>query len=310
MLWAAGFLGGASPARAAESGFAFLRSPVSARSAALGGSGTAFLEGAAAYYSNPAGVAPADARATSSTPWGLAGEAAFTHHEAGAGLRRESLVAVGAKGPQAVALSFSSLYSESIELRDEVGLLQGHYGLTDLAVGATYAAHFGHGWRGGLAASFVDESFAGSRANTWKFDVGVRHDLGALPGLQLGGSLLHLGAASHFTVDGVRGDPVSLPTTAQLGAAYHVRLSPKASLLVTAEGHKAKDDNATGHFGGEFSYDLLALRAGYRAAVDVGQVAAGVGVHAGRFQLDYAFSTLGEGLGETHRFEVGVLFGL
>lgn len=301
---------GVPPAQAAESGFAFLRAPVSARAAALGGAGTAVLDGAPSLFMNPAGIAARDGQATSTAPWGIAAEAALTHHESLADLRQESVVLLGTKGPQAVGLSFTSLYSEAIELRDEVGLLEGSYGLTDLAAGATYGVTFSGGWRGGLAWHFIDESFAGNRANTWAVNLGARWDVEAVRGLQLGAAILHLGPAAHFTVDGQRGDPVSLPTTGQAAAAYQRPLSEKASFLVTAEARKAKDDNYTGHFGGEVTYDLLALRAGYRAAVDQGQVSAGLGVHAGHFQLDYAFGAFGEGLGDTHRVELGILFGL
>jgi hypothetical protein len=300
----------AGRALAAESGFNFLRAPVSARAAALGGAGSALLEGASSLYTNPAGIAAPDGKAASSAPWGLACEASFVHYESLADLRQESVVLLGAKGPQAVALSFTSLYSESIELRDEVGLLEGHFGLTDLAAGLTYGVTLGGGWRGGISGYYVDETFAGYGASTWSIDLGARYDLEAVGGLQFGLAFLHLGPAAHFDVDGQQGDPVSLPSTGQAGAAYRRDVSGKSSFLVTAEARKAKDDNYTGHFGGEFLYDLLVLRAGYRAGVDEGQFSAGLGVHAGDFRLDYAFGDFGDGLGTTHRFELDISFGL
>lgn len=298
------------PAHSAESGFAFLRAPVSARGAALGGSGVSYLDGAAASFVNPAAIAARGADAGSESPWGLAGDASLTHHESLADLRQESVAVAGSRGPQAVALSFTSLYSERIEQRDEVGLLLGGYGLTDIAAALTYGVALNTEWRWGLTLSYVDESFAGYRASTWSVGTGARFQPASLSGLSLGASVLQLGPSGHFTVEGAKGDPVALPLTLQAGGSYALDFSAKSSLLLIAEGRQAKDEDLTGHFGAEFAYDLLALRAGYRANADVGELAAGAGLKTGRFRFDYAFVSFGDGLGDTHRAELGILFGL
>ena len=79
----------ASPDRAlaAESGFAFLRAPVSARGAAMGGTGVSYLDGAAAAFLNPAAVASRGGGAQSDSPWGLVGDVSLTHYESLADLR-------------------------------------------------------------------------------------------------------------------------------------------------------------------------------------------------------------------------------
>jgi hypothetical protein len=305
-------IGFSTPAAAQDnSGFNFLRVPAVARSAALGGAGASFLDGASAFYNNPAGLSDPSGEATSTAPWGVAGEASLTHHEALGGLRQDVVTLGAAKGPDALALSFNTLYSESIDLTDPTGALQGTFGLTDIYAGGGIARTLGGGWRIGATAAYVNESIAGAQADTWSFSAGTRFDLQSVPGLSFGLAVLNLGSDAQFRLtDGTPGEKFSLPTAVSGGASYAGTLGKNSRFLVVGEARKASDEDLIGQGGLEFGYSMIALRGGGRIRSESTDITAGFGIQAGRFQFEYAFVTFGSNVDDTHRAELAVDFGL
>jgi hypothetical protein len=313
-LAAALFLCGLStaPAEAQDTSiFNFLRLPASARSAALGGAGASFLDGSESFYNNPAGLAHPTGEATSTAPWGVAGEASLNHHEALGNLRQDVVTLGFAKGPDAFALSFNTLYSEKIDWTDNTGALQGSFGLTDMYIGAAFARNLGAGWRIGGSAAYVSEELLGARANTWSFGLGTRWDLQSLKGLSLGLALLNLGSDAQYQMtDGTPGEKFSLPSTVSGGATYANKLGTNSRYLLTAEARKAKDEDLLIQGGVEVGYSILALRGGGRVRDESTDLTAGLGIKAGRFHFDYAFVAFGSDVADTHRAELQVDFGL
>jgi hypothetical protein len=313
-LAAALFLSGLIPAPAGAqdtSIFNFLRLPAGARSAALGGAGTSFLDGSSSFYNNPAGLADPTSEATSTAPWGMAGEVSLTHHEALGNLRQDVVTLGFAKGPDAFAFSFNTLYSEKIDWTDNTGALQGSFGLTDIYVGGAFARNLGAGWRIGGSAAYVSEVLLGAKANTWSFGLGTRWDLQSLKGLSLGLAILNLGSDAQFKMtDGTPGEKFSLPSTVSGGATYAKKLGSDSRFLLTAEARKARDEDLLIHGGLEVGYSILALRGGGRVRKESTDLTAGLGLKAGRFHFDYAFVAFGSDVADTHRAELTVLFGL
>lgn len=291
--------------------FNFLRLPASARSAALGGSGVSFLDGVESFYSNPAGLADPAGQATSTAPWGLAAEASLTHHEALGNLRQDVVTLKVAKGPDALALSFNTLYSEDIDWTDNTGTLQGTFGLTDIHVGGAFSRNLGTGWRIGGSVAYVGEELLAATANTWSFGLGARWDLPSLKGLSLGLAVLNLGSSTQFKMtDGTPGESFSLPTGVSAGAAFARELGSNSRVLLTGEAHKARDEDLLLQGGLEVGYSVLALRGGARVREENADLTAGLGLGAGRFHFDYAFVAFGSDIADTHRAELSVLFGL
>lgn len=310
LLLATAFASAGSTAFAAESGFAFLRLPVSARASGLGESGVSFLESASALQYNPAGLADDAGAATSTAPWGVAGDAALSHHEAFGDLRQDAVIVRLGKGIEAFGAAFNTLYSEGIDEVDPVGNPTGTFGLSDFLVEGSYARSFGAGWRAGASLGYVSERVSSEKAGTWCARLGARWDPRSIAGLSLGVAVRNLGGEASFTVDGIEGESVSLPLTVQGGASYRHALGSASALRVAAEARQARDDDATGHLGAEFSWQSLALRAGARLGTDVGDFTAGLGVATGGFRLDYAFMPSGEDIGDSHRIELSAAFGL
>lgn len=302
--------GGFAPAPAAESGFAFLRLPVSTRSAGMGEAGASFLQGASAFHVNPAGLADAGGQASSAAKWGAAGEASLAHHEAFGNLRQDAVVLVLGRRAEGFGLSFNTLYSEAIDERDEVGTRTGTFGLVSYDVRLAYAYRLGGGWRVGATGGYIRERLADSVADTWAFGLGALWDVPQVPGLALGAGVRNLGGSGQFDIEGTKGEDVALPLTAQAGASYTGRLGNDIGWLLAADARKARDDGATGHVGGELKVSAISLRAGSRLGTDVGHFTAGLGLEAGRFRFDYAYLPSGEEIGTSHRAELSARFGM
>ena len=298
------------PAQAAESGFAFLRIPVSARSVGMGESGAALIDGADAFFINPAGLASPTGDARSNAQWKMQGEAALTHHEAFSIYRQDAVVLNLARGKEAMALQFQTFYSEGVDQRDEVGNLLGEFGLVDLAVQLGYARSLSPSTRLGGTFGYVRERVADASAGTWAFSAGGTWIPGAVKGLRVGASIRQLGGSPSFDVNGTEGTQVSLPLTLQGGAAYTSGLGKGGRLALAADVRKAADDDATFHAGAEAGWSVVDLRVGGRFGTDVGHFTAGAGITAGHFIVDYAFLPSNEELGTSHRIELRTRFGL
>ncbi len=136
-------------------------------------------------------------------------------------------------------------------------------------------------------------------------------NLGLLYGLmenqiQIGGVVKNLGTKFKFVEEE---DEQTL--TYALGGSYSTLPDqiPNVDLLVGADVLMPKDQNIQMAVGGEvWVYDTLALRAGYRTGVDMGNLSFGAGFRYSDFQLDYTYADY-EDLEATHRISLVMAFG-
>ena len=92
-------------------------------------------------------------------------------------------------------------------------------------------------------------------------------------------------------------EPTDLPREIRLGLSY----SGRDDLLVAVEAQQARGGDLTLHLGSEFRVAVrLSLRAGYQTAENR-NLAAGLGLSAGHWTIDYAYAPFGGGLGDAHR---------
>lgn len=151
----------------------------------------------------------------------------------------------------------------------------------------------------GFAAKYITRRLDNLSGDGFAFDLGLRYRV--LPTLTLAASVLNLGPDIHMP------DPESLPTVANLGAAWTLVEEPLHSLTVAVNGALCAATNTQQlGFGAEYWYrGQFALRAGYLAdsldrTLNSDGFSAGAGVKVSFFQLDYAFQPFNT-LGMVHR---------
>jgi hypothetical protein len=258
-----------------EAGAAFLKIPVGAREAAMGGTGTALASGSTTLRWNVAGLtAIADSRIDMLY---------------GAWLEGMSFQHVGATKPMAGGVAgVSLLYSSAGEIAGFDANLnpEGDYTATDLAVTLGYARRLGATFSLGVAGTLIQQSIEEETATGMAVDIGLCVAPPAIPGLRAGVALRNLGPAMTF-VD----DPDPLPLTAALGASWR-----RGAFTISAEAARARGTDTVLRAGSEYwLLGALALRGGYmvRAEMDDG-ITAGIGIVWKCFELDYAFVPFGE----------------
>lgn len=270
----------------------FLKMGAGARAAAMGDSFAAVANDASAVYWNPAGLAQLeDAELTAMQNNGLDN----TSYQFAAAARP---VGDGAIGVSLYRMDYGSIDSYSAaDVRD------GSVSAGSLAAGVTAARKFGDNIRLGVTAKMVSEKIAGESASTFAGDAGF---LWSNDRLSVGVAVQHFGGTMKFVKKSE-----DLPMTLRADAALHV----SSRILLSAGAAKERDNETEIHAGTEIRMNhLLDVRAGYATVpgntVDVGGIAGvtgGVGLHLGRFAIDYAIRPFGD-LGLSHRISITAHF--
>ncbi len=288
------------PAAGAPPGFAFLEVPAGARAAALGGAFTTLAQGVEASFWNVAALDRVQ---------GV--QITGSHAEFVQTLRHEQFALAGRLFGGGLAASVRAMYSEPIEERDELGNLIGSFGAHDLEFGLAYGRTLAPGLSLGAGAQLVRERIADEAGQTWSLGAGALWEPARLPGVRLGVSAEHLGPATDFEVEGVRGRPVALPAAVQAGGSWEGAIGPAARLRAALETRVTRGRGAIGMLGVELATPggaggagAAALRAGLRANDDASSFSLGAGYALRGLRLDYAFVPLRLDLGDTHRVSI------
>jgi hypothetical protein len=287
----------AATAGAAPSGFAFLQVPAGARAAAMGGAYMAVAQGAEAAFWNPAGLA--DFTGTQLTA---------THTETYEHLRHEQVAVAGRLFGGGMAASLRAMYSEPIPERDDLGNLIGAFGSHDLEFLLGYGRTIA-GVQMGVTAQHVRERVADLAAGTWAFGAGAAWGVPLLAGARASVSVHNVGGSAHYTITGVQGQAVPLPTTLAAGLAWSRPAFRGLDGRLSLEAHATRGRPGLFAIGGELEAPVGAsLRAGVRAGDDVASWSLGAGWRMGGLSVDYAFVPSKLALDDTHRFSLGARF--
>lgn len=282
----------ASPASAGTTA-SFLKIPVGARPASLGGAYTALADDVSASFWNPACLGRAAGRqlfaADALLPADLRYDAvAYSHALPG--------------GRGTLGASLGSLRQGAIEARGADRSSAGSFGASDLVAGISYGRSLSGGLSLGGTLKALRSELAGFEAVGWALDAGVAWRP-SLSGLSLGLAARNLGPGMSYL-----GQSSPLPLAVAVGAGL-----PLGAVTVAAElsRHIAEERTAFG-MGVELPlHAAFALRAGYaRAGTVRGEgpalaqgAAAGFGLKLRGHQLDYAFTPAGE-LGQAQRLSL------
>lgn len=278
-------------------GAQFLKTPPSARFAALAGAGLS-LSGVDSFFLNPAG--------SFSAPPSLA----VSYEALLEGSARTGLAFSRAAGPGVFSAGF--IYNNStpgLYALDGAGTVTGSdITAYDAAAGAGFARRFG--WAdAGLNIKFIRSKLADESASSFALDAGAVFR-------EKGSSKTELAVAVRNFGPPMKLGSGSDPLPFELGGGIKWKYSRGFDVLI--EGHMPCDHSPYLVFAGELYLrhspsSGLFLRSGlnfknYDDHGAMGAFAGGFGVKAGSFSFDYAFSPYGE-LGAAHRVTAGLTWG-
>jgi hypothetical protein len=288
-----------------QSSFKFLKSPLSPRSTALGGSGAALGDGVGEAEVNPA----APARSGAALVLGQ------EYPPQQFGTTGSHISWSLPWGPRRIVLHTRYLGFEKIPGWDDDNNSTTAYGAYTLKLqGGLAGNNLGFGWGAGLA--FAQNSVAEATYGAALVNAGLQRAFrGGLSGLSAGASVMNadLWTGSNKPA----GEPVSAPLTLQGGLAYtralktgsglgHM-LGTSVRLSAAADARKVNDEDLVFPVGVEAGIGeglvkdgMLFLRAGYPVADPDNGLTLGLGVQWSRFGFSYAYkghSTLSGGHG-------------
>jgi hypothetical protein len=281
--------------QAGSAGLAFLKLGVSGKGVSMGDATCATIDGAAATYYNPAGMA-------SWSPSGSPTQILFTHKEWIQDTRTEFLgTTVGLGGSDVLGVSVHTTTTSDIEIRDRPGPAEGTFTARDFALGISYAREFGEGLRLGATMKYLYEKILVDYAAGFAFDVGAQYET-PIDRLRVG-----LFAANIGSMTGFRSTSMQLPTLVRFGAAYSLPMeSARSFVTLAADVVRVLPENRNYlKTGAEIAFaEVIAARAGFEFGSEVRGLSAGLGLHYGIFGLDYAFAPTGQDLGNSHTITV------
>ncbi len=304
-------------------GAQFLKIPVGARAAALGGAFTSSGDDASALFWNPAGIV------------GVKGGALTVSHAewwAGSRLSHAAYVqSFGEVGSFGVSFTMMAMDKTEVTTEEQPEGTGQYFDAQDLMLGISYARKLTDDFSVGITAKYVGQRIWNETANGFAVDVGTQYHIG-FRDLRLGMSVTNFGGDLTFGGRdlGVNYDVNSstaterllpaqltpesypLPLHFQVGLSMSPYISDDFAVLLATDVVHPNDNDELVCAGVEVSIlQTLFLRGGYRFGDDTARWSAGVGAFAPAGSLhvsfDYAFVnyTL---LPSVHRFSVGLEF--
>lgn len=274
----------------------FLKLGVGARAQGLGGAYTSLADDLSALHYNPAGLSLLNKR-----------ELGVTHAELPSDTRYDFL---GYAQPTRYGtLSAGALYVNrgKIQGRDGQGREIGGFGASDMALSLGYAKSLTSALGLGGTFKYVSSAIAEASASSFALDLGSQYRESLGPGkASVGLALQNLGPGRSL-VSG--SEP--LPLTLAAGTGYRLPVG-----LTLALDYKHRPYARSSELGVGTEYALipsLAVRAGYSglgakssgsALKSLDGFAAGFGVKARGYSLDYSMTPFGE-LGQVQRLSLG-----
>jgi hypothetical protein len=272
---------------AAASGFRTLDLGADARSASLGLTSLSADPGANGYW-NPAGlVAAGNQTVIGMHRW-------FEDVQSG-------FLGIG-MGNGRQGFGFNVLYTGigGMEYRldqptpEPIGTFSAH----EWSAGVSYGRIISGSVSAGMTFKLLHERIFIHETTGWGIDLGAA---GAWNGFQIAGTIQNIGRTGKLNQESI-----DLPLTARIGVGRFFGSSSLGRFWTVAEAVARESEPVHLHAGVEYDWRGLALRMGYQTGYDTRGLTAGLGLAWGRTKIDYAYMPFSSGLGDSHRFSVGL----
>lgn len=304
-------------------GAKFLRIPVGARAAALGGAVVACIDDPSALFWNPAGIVGVRSAGVffSHTPWW----ATTKMNSAALATSFEDIGSIG--------VSISILSMDKMEVTTELnpeGTGQ-MFDAGDMMIGVTYARRLTEDFSVGITAKYVNQRIWNESANGWAVDIGTQYRIGfedltlAMSMMNFGPDMSYDGTDLDVKYDANANAPENrlsparlapetypLPLSFQLGLSMTAFRTDEVSLLVAADVVHPNDNVERVHVGGEFVVlENFFVRGGYRFGYDLESATFGAGASLplGDWSVSFNYAyALYDLLPNVSRFSLNIAF--
>lgn len=281
-------------------GFAFLRTPVGARPAAMGASFLAISRDAHAIYYNPAGLANVPTRT---------GAFGYLNHILDIQSFFGAYVHPHARGSYGIALNYAD-YGEFVRT-NELGEENGNFGASTLVAYLSYSQMRGERLMLGANLKLIRAQLEQFTADAFAVDVGFIYQSTIMENLTFAGGIFNLGKERAAFIK----TKESLPLNVQFGVSKKLAHLP---LLYSLTLLKYQEEDLRFRAGGEFILSKgLMMRLGYdtvrgdqKVGTDADRFAGlsfGLGLTKHDYTLDYSLSSFGE-VGSLNRLSFVMTF--
>jgi hypothetical protein len=276
--------------QAGQSGLAFLKLGTSGRGIGMADAMVASVDGAAATYYNPAGLAGSESNRKT--------EILFTHREWIEDTRVEYLAGRIPLGTDdALGVAFNSTTVGNIEIRTGPGEAAGSFTARNFSGGVSYGRRVTENVTIGGSLKYLYEKILVDEASGFGVDIGARVQT-PVENLTVGAAMANMGR-----MNSLRNESTKLPSLLRIGPAYSFSFDEETYRgLVAADFLRVLPDQKNFlNCGGEFVFrNLVAVRTGYQFGSEGRGFTAGFGVQYGMVGIQYAFAKLSEDLGDAH----------
>lgn len=288
----------------------FLNIAQGARALSMGGAFVAIADDPSAMYWNPAGITDIGGISfvVDHTTW----IADIGYEYVGATVDMGLLGAIGVN----VTLSdVGNMEVTTIDQQEGTGEI---FGVTDLAIGVTYAIKLTNNFSIGFNPKFIYQKIWKMSANAFAVDMGVKYRT-PFPGITLGMSISNFGSKMQmqgnnalvlYDADAdangnnsripasLSTDEWDLPLNFRVGIAYDASLDAIGKLTIGVDAAHPSDDYESVNIGGEYAFnDMLFLRGGMKSMFQTDSeesFTAGVGIRQYllgnlRIGVDYSY---------------------
>ena len=223
--------------------------------------------------------------------------------------RLETLTLGTASGKHGFGLSLIAVHTDPLDGYDEFDVPEGTFRFYDVLVSGSYAREVYPSLKLGGTAKMVYEKIGWDSATGFAFDLGLGY---TVPNPILGGSVaLGFVARDMGPKMGYFDESFPLPTTLQGGLSFsRTGLPGNLNGVLALDYERTRDEDGGLLFGAELGYqEMAALRFGYRGNHENTDLTFGLGLALRPVSVDYAYASMGDDLGDTHRVSIGFLTG-